>query len=94
MGLLFFAEGKFSRLLADRSQVLSRHLAAEEGMAKVQGFIKEVAGQALGSWVLAVEVCQYLHRNILRRCGQLPARLEFRRDRPFPLGASKRFLEA
>ena len=45
-------------------------------------------------WLLAVEICQDLHRNIVKRCGDLPARLEIRRDRPFPLGASRRFFEA
>jgi len=45
-------------------------------------------------WLLAVEVCQHLHRNIVKRCGDLPARLEIRRDRPFPIGASRRFFEA
>jgi hypothetical protein len=45
-------------------------------------------------WVLAVEVCQHLHRNLLRRCGELPSRVEIRRDRPFPIGASAKFLAA
>jgi len=45
-------------------------------------------------WLLAVEVCQHLHWNIVKKCSDLPARLEIRRDRPFPIGASRRFFEA
>ena len=31
---------------------------------------------------------------MVKRCGDLPARLEIRRDRLFPIGASRRFFEA
>ena len=43
-------------------------------------------------WILAVETCQHLHRNMAKRCGALPARIEIRGGRAISVAAARKSL--